>query len=110
MSVDNKSTKVQIQIGKTASLDLQEWVDNQTLPISKAAKEALEQFVRAYGTGDIRSAETRNAMSNQTRVISQPAAKKDNFDEEENSYIDSSYSSKEVSKPRKKITKRDIDI
>lgn len=68
MSDDNKPVGVQFSIGKTSSLDLQDWAKNQTSPISKAIKEALEHFVRVYGTADISSSEVRNKLSSQSAI------------------------------------------
>lgn len=60
--------RVQFYIGKTSSLGMQEWANNQSLPISKAIKEALDQFIRIYGTQDISSDEVRTKLATKVSV------------------------------------------
>lgn len=47
---------------------MQEWANNQSLPISKAIKEALDQFIRIYGTKDISSDEVRTKLATKVSV------------------------------------------
>lgn len=111
MSDEKQPTRIQFQIGKTASLDLQEWIENQSLNPNKAVKEALEQFVRAYGTGDISSREVRSAMAAQKYVS--PPTHSFNTPGPQVEAKDDSISENEAARkeqPKKKITARDIDI
>lgn len=60
-------TRVQFQIGSSAPISLQQWVDNQSLSINKAVREVLNHFVYLYGTEDILSPEVREKMTIQQR-------------------------------------------
>lgn len=119
MTNNIKPTRVQFYIGKTASLDLQEWAENQNLPISQAIKEALEHFVRLYGTQDVSSQEVRAKLMNKTVTSPPKTAINNNVRNEENTKYDNqiiedtnktSEAENEESSVRKVIDRGEINL
>ena len=117
MDKKTEPTRVQFQIGKSAPINLQQWVKNQSLPINKAVREVLNHFVYVYGTGDILSEEVRQKMSlEQSRHIPSPTAQINETSSntnQSNIYPDNNKGNikKTENQPGKRmIRNRDIDI
>lgn len=114
MDRNTQPTRVQFQIGKSAPIKLQQWVENQSLPINKAVREVLNHFVYLYGTEDILSNEIREKMSLQQNTITSPTDHEQETNEKPSNrngvIANEPVEDGATTAAKKVITERDIDI